>query len=49
MPWFAFPHSAHFAQIMAAVDAGKHVFCENRSVSGDQAKTAPLDALAVKC
>ena len=24
----ASPHSVHFKQIMAAVDAGKHVFCE---------------------
>ena len=44
----ASPHSAHFDQIMAAVDAGKHVFCEKPfCLSGDQAKTA-LDALAAK-
>ena len=42
----ASPHSVHFDQIMAAADAGKHVFCEKPfCLTGDHARTA-LDALA---
>ena len=44
----ASPHSAHFAQIMAAAEAGKHVFCEKPfCLSGDDARRA-LDALAAR-
>ena len=44
----ASPHSAHFAQIMAAAEAGKHVFCEKPfCLSGDEARRA-LDALAAR-
>ena len=42
----ASPHSVHFKQIMAAVDAGKHVFCEKPfCLNTADARTA-LDALA---
>ena len=44
----ASPHSVHFEQMMAAADAGKHVFCEKPfCLIGDHAKTA-LDAIADK-
>ncbi|MEK9646448.1 MAG: Gfo/Idh/MocA family oxidoreductase [Alphaproteobacteria bacterium] len=44
----ASPHTVHFEQIMKAVDAGKHVFCEKPfTLKGDEARTA-LDALASK-
>ena len=42
----ASPHSVHFKQIMAAVEAGKHVFCEKPfCLNTADARTA-LDALA---
>ena len=44
----ASPHTVHFPQIMAAAEAGKHVFCEKPfCLSGAEAQTA-LDALATK-
>ena len=44
----ASPHSAHFDQMMAAADAGKHVFCEKPfCLTGAHAKTA-LDRLSEK-
>ena len=44
----ASPHSVHFDQMMAAADAGKHVFCEKPfCLTGAEAKTA-LDAIAAK-
>ena len=44
----ASPHSVHFDQMMAAADAGKHVFCEKPfCLTGAHAKTA-LDTLAEK-
>ena len=44
----ASPHSVHFGQIMAAADAGKHVFCEKPfCLNAADARTA-LDALAAK-
>ena len=43
----ASPHSSHFGQIIAAADAGKHVFCEKPfCLTGNQASTA-LSALEV--
>ena len=44
----ASPHSVHFAQMMLAARAGKHVFCEKPfCLTGAEAKTA-LDAIAAK-
>lgn len=44
----ASPHSVHFDQIMAAAEAGKHVFCEKPfCLTGNEAGTA-LDAIAAK-
>lgn len=44
----ASPHTVHFDQIMAAAEAGKHVFCEKPfCLTGDEARIA-LDALAKK-
>ncbi|MEE2997542.1 MAG: Gfo/Idh/MocA family oxidoreductase [Pseudomonadota bacterium] len=44
----ASPHTVHFDQIMAAAEAGKHVFCEKPfCLTGEEAKTA-LEALGAK-
>ena len=44
----ASPHTAHFNQIMAAAEAGKHVYCEKPfCLTAAEARTA-LDALAAK-
>ncbi|PPR09991.1 MAG: putative oxidoreductase YhhX [Alphaproteobacteria bacterium MarineAlpha11_Bin1] len=44
----ASPHTVHFDQIMAAAEAGKHVFCEKPfCLTGGEARLA-LDTLAAK-
>lgn len=42
----ASPHGAHFAQIVAAAEAGKHVFCEKPFCLTAAEAGAALDALA---